>query len=101
METALSDPTTSKSYTGWVITYAGCVISWASKLQTQTALSTTEAEYIVLLSTALQEQIPLMNLLCKVVKKGIDAKYQPPMVHCKTFEDNSEALEMACMPKVH
>ena len=49
MVTVLSDPATSKSHTGWDITYVGCVvISWASKLQTQTALSTTKAEYIVL-----------------------------------------------------
>ena len=38
--------------------YAGCPISWASKMQTQTALSTTEGEYIAL-SMALREQIPI------------------------------------------
>jgi hypothetical protein len=42
------DPSTSKSCSGWVIFYAGCPIIWASKLQTQTALSTTEAEYIAM-----------------------------------------------------
>ena len=78
METGLSDPTTSKSRMGWVTSYAGCIISWASKIPNKN--STTEAEYITL-STALREQIPLMNLLQEVVKKGIDMKYQPPMVH--------------------
>ena len=38
------DPSTAKSRTGFVITYAGCPITWASKLQTEIALSTTEAE---------------------------------------------------------
>jgi hypothetical protein len=40
------DPTTSKSQSGWIIFYAGCPVSWASKLQSQVAMSTTEAEYI-------------------------------------------------------
>ena len=36
------------SRTGFVISYAGCPIYWASKLQTEIALSTTEAEYMAL-----------------------------------------------------
>jgi hypothetical protein len=44
-ETALYDPATAKSRTGYIGTYMGCPIIWASKLQTKTALSTTEAEY--------------------------------------------------------
>ena len=35
-ETPHCDPTTSKSHTGCG-SYAGCTISWASKMQTQTA----------------------------------------------------------------
>ena len=50
------------SRTGFVIRYAGCPIGWCSKLQTEIALSTAEAEYIVL-SQALREVIPLMTLL--------------------------------------
>jgi hypothetical protein len=38
------DRSTSKSRSGWIIFYAGCPISWASKLQSQVALSTTKAE---------------------------------------------------------
>jgi len=45
---APTDPATAKSRSGWVIYYAGCPIIWASKLQTQVALSTTEAEYIAM-----------------------------------------------------
>ena len=36
------------SRTGYVIMYAGCPLTWCSKLQTEIALSTTEAEYIAL-----------------------------------------------------
>jgi hypothetical protein len=96
---AMADPSTSKSRSGYVICYAGCPILWASKLQTQTALSTTAAEYVAL-STALREQIPLMELLKEVRLHGIEVDYLPPQVHCKVFEDNLGALEMARLPKI-
>ena len=95
---AANDPMTSKSRSGWVITYAGCPITWASKIQTLTALSTTEAEYIAL-STALREVIPLMELAKEAKQQGVDIALNPPKVHCKVFEDNSGALEMAKLPK--
>ena len=40
----------------------GCPVIWTSKLQTEIALSTAEAEYIAL-SQATREIIPLINLL--------------------------------------
>jgi hypothetical protein len=46
------------SCTGYVIFYAGYPIFCQSKLQTEIALSTAEAEYIAL-SQALRETIPM------------------------------------------
>jgi hypothetical protein len=92
--TAAYDRTTAKSRTGFVIFYCGCPIIWASKLQTEIALSTTEAEYIAL-STALREVIPLMDLIQETKAHGFDFPFAPARVHCKAFEDNSGALEMA------
>ena len=60
--TAEKDASTAKSRTGYVITYASCPITWASKLQGCISLSTTESEYVAL-SQSLREAIPLMNLL--------------------------------------
>ena len=74
---ATKDPMTAKSWSGWVITYARCPITWSSKLQTLTALSTTEAEYVAL-SSALRDQIPIMQLLKEVNARGIDEKLMPP-----------------------
>jgi len=44
-ETAAFDPSTSKSRTGYQVLYGDCPMVWASKLQRETCLSTTEAEY--------------------------------------------------------
>jgi hypothetical protein len=50
------------SRTGFIITYCGCPIHWASKLQNEIALSTTESEYIAL-SMATWELLPLCRLV--------------------------------------
>jgi hypothetical protein len=93
------DPSTAKSRTGYIINYGGCPISWASKLQTDVALSTTEAEYNAL-STSLREVIHLMQLVEEAKEKGWDTYTGVPQVHCKVFEDNIGALEMANLPKM-
>ena len=49
------------SRTGFFIMYAGCPIVWESKLQTEIALSTCEADYIAL-SQCARKLIPLRRL---------------------------------------
>ena len=97
--TAEHDASTAKSRTGYIITIFGCPIIWQSKLQTQIALSTTEAEYIAL-SQSLRDTIPIMNLLKEIQEKGFDQTYIKPKVHCKAFEDNLGALELSKVPKM-
>jgi hypothetical protein len=53
------------SRTGFVIQYASCSIFCQSKLQTEIALLTSEAEYIAL-SQSLRDTIPMMNLMIKI-----------------------------------
>lgn len=70
---------------------------WASKLQREVALSTTEAEYNAL-SESLREVISTMQLLEETKSKlPWTTTQSPPTVHCKAFEDDSGALEL---PKV-
>ena len=94
-----TDPTTSNSRSGWAITYAGCPIAWASKLQALTALSTTEAEYIAL-STACRELIPMLEFTKEMRSYHIKSHPATPKIHCKIFEDNSGAIKMARTPKI-
>jgi hypothetical protein len=58
------DPSTAKSRSGWFILHANCPVIWCSKLQSQVALSTMEAEYIAL-SQALRDVIRIMALYRK------------------------------------
>ena len=88
-----SNPENVMSRTGYVIYYAGCPVLWASKLQTEIALSTAEAEYIAL-SSAMRDVIPLMQLLTEI--SVILPIYNPdPKVKCKVFEDNESCIAMA------
>ena len=99
-ETAISGATTAKSRSGFLITYSGCPISWASRMQTEVALSTTESEYISL-SSALRETIPMMNLVQEFKDKiDIGAVVTIPTIRCTLFEDNSGAFELASTPKM-
>jgi hypothetical protein len=63
------DNDTARSRTGYVILYASCPVIWASKLQTEIALSTTEAEYLAI-STATREVLPLMELIQEMQEQG-------------------------------
>jgi hypothetical protein len=96
---APTDPSTAKSRSGWVIFYANCPIIWASKLQSQVALSTTEAEYIAM-SMALRDVIPIMALVHEMKEHNFDVICTQPHIYCKVFEDNSGALELARLPKL-
>jgi len=97
---ACHDLSTAKSRSGWVVFYADCPIIWASKLQTQVALSTTEAEYITMLQS-LRNILPIMFLIQEMKEKGFQVICMQPYVYCKVFEDNSGALELARLPKLH
>jgi hypothetical protein len=94
---AATDSSTARSRHGYILEYCGCPMLWASQLQTEIALSSTEAEYMGL-SKAIRETIPIMNILQEMKRLGYKIGITKPKVHCKVFEDNSGALEMA---KVH
>jgi hypothetical protein len=98
-ETAADSPVTAKSRTGYIVTYADCPIIWASQLQTETAMSTTEAEYIAL-SSALHQTIPLVCLIKEIKAKTSILLNDIPSVYCRAFEDNAGVIELAKVPKM-
>jgi hypothetical protein len=96
---AMDDPSTAKSRTGYIISYGGCPVIWASKLQTEVVLSSTESEYVGL-SESLRVAIVMMNLLNEMKSFGIPITKTTPTVFCKLFEDNAGAIHLAKVPKM-
>ena len=92
-----SSPESVLSRTGFVIFFAGCPITWGSKLQTEIALSTTESEYIAL-STAMREVIPFMGLL-KEISGTFGLITRKPVFRCTVWEDNNSCITVAKSPK--
>ena len=60
------DPISVKSRTGYVILYRGSPLLWVSKMQTQVALSTMEAEYVAL-SQSMRDLIPIRQILEEIM----------------------------------
>ena len=84
------NPENVMSRTGYVIRYAGCPIGWCSKLQSEIALSTAEAEYIAL-SQALCEVIPIITLI-EELSKIFSLDINKPDFFCKVWEDNQSCI---------
>jgi len=106
------NPLSVKSRTGFLISFMGCPLHWMSKLQTQIALSTMEAEYIAL-SQAMREVIGFRAILKEIHLKVLDNKKAFNSLKFKTFsktfgtipastvhEDNEACLKFATVPKM-
>ena len=91
---AESNTDTARSRHGYIVSYAGCPMIWASNLQGEVALSSTESEVIGLLE-ALRVVIPIMDLLKELKVHRFPITYKIPKIFCKVFEDNSGAIEIA------
>jgi hypothetical protein len=73
--------------------YANCPIHWVSRLQTEIALSTAEAEYIAL-SQALHDVISLITLL-QEINTVFPVHVSTPQFVCNVHKDNQSCITMA------
>jgi len=87
-----------KSRTGYTIMFAGCPVVWVSKLQTEIALSTLEAEYIAL-SQCMRDLIPIQRILLEI-SEMFELKLEQTVTKSTLFEDNEGALHLATTPKM-
>jgi hypothetical protein len=86
------DPHCVCSRTGYVICLSNCPVLWKSKLQTDIALSTMEAEYVAL-GTSCCDLFPLIditNKLCTALQ--IEMQAETHMHSIKIHKDNVGAL---------
>jgi len=81
-----------KSISGYVFTLAGGAISWSSKKQATTALSTTEAEYIALVQAA-KESIWIQGLLDELGYTVTNSNL--------IYGDNQGSIALANNPEYH
>jgi len=110
------EPVCVKSRTGYVIMFRGCPLLWVSKLQTQIALSTMEAEYIAL-SASMRDLIPLREILkeiqtyvfekkapkvvCRAESKAFEEVKSDELIPSSTvYEDTAACLKFARLPRL-
>jgi hypothetical protein len=98
-EDAMTDPSTAKSRTGYIVSHGGCPVIWASKFQTEVVLFSTESEYVGL-SESLRVAIVMMNLLNGMTAFGVPISKTTPTVFCKLSEDNAGAIHLAKVTKM-
>ena len=87
------DPLCVKSRTGYLIMFMGCPLTWVSKLQTQIALSTMEAEYIAL-SQSMRELIAIREVLREIQTYVISGKSRKTL-----FRTHSKAFTLEDIPQ--
>ncbi|MGH7955130.1 MAG: reverse transcriptase domain-containing protein [Gloeomargaritales cyanobacterium] len=90
------DPISTRSRTGYVLIFAGCPILWVSKLQTEIALSTTEAEYVAL-SQSMRDVLPTQRLIIEILA-FFKCTLEDTTTRSTVFEDNAGALTLAHTP---
>jgi hypothetical protein len=91
-----NDLVSVKSRTGFLVEIMGCPIQWTSKLQTNIATSTMEAEYTAL-SIALRTAIPLLDVIKYVVQSFNVTTSSLLTFKTTVHEDNQGALRLANM----
>jgi len=91
-----SDVDSRRSVSGYISYAGGGPISWKSKLQSTTALSTCESEYIALCQAA-QEAVHLKQLFHELVPMVNGGAGTPIVV----FEDNKATIDISRNPCLH
>ena len=89
-----NDPSCTKSRTGYLVNLSGCPVTWVSRLQRETALSTMEAE-VNALSQCCRDLFPIMDMVSEIGQVvGLPTDDKTKM-HVSVHEDNAGALILA------
>ncbi len=90
---AMDDPVCVESRTGYVIMVANCPIMWQSKLQSETTLSTIEAEIVALAHSCCE--IFLIMEGVSIMGKAIGLLVVNTTIQVSVHEDNAGAFVLA------
>ena len=92
----VQDPHCVRSRTGFVIMAFNCPVLWKSKLQTEIALSTMEAEYVAI-STACRDLLPVIAIVKSLSASAGFSTDFISNIHVRIHEDNVGALTLGKM----
>ena len=81
------------------MTLGDCPLHWCSKLQSEIACSTLEAEYIAL-AQAMRELIPLCRIYTEMLQKFKLIDHNEIPVKSIIFEDNNGCISTCTAPKL-
>ena len=87
----ISDPTCTMSRAGFIITVADCPVLWQSKLQTETALLTMEAETVAFV-TCCRKLLPILDIVAQIRKAVGMQSDEKRKFHIRIHEYNAGAL---------
>ncbi len=87
----VDNPHCVRSWTGYVICISDCPVLWTSKLQSEIALLTTEAEYVAL-SSSCRDLFPLIGITQEICSALLLTPPATAQMHIKIHEDNVGAL---------
>jgi hypothetical protein len=87
----VDDPHCVRSWTGYVICISDCPVLWTSKLQSEIALLTIEAEYVAL-SSSCRDLFPLIDITHEICSALLLTPPAIAQLHIKIHEDNLGAL---------
>ena len=87
------DPTSARSRTGFVLTFGGNPIVWASKLQSETATSTMNAEYVAL-ATGMRTLLHLRKIHAELTQT-FTLPHNDTSLISTVFEDNESCINLA------
>jgi hypothetical protein len=88
---------TRRSTTGYIFTFRGAPLSWTSKLQKTTALSSCEAEYMALKDAVKEQQY--IKAILNELRDFYISKFK---IECRNiYTDSNSAIELAKNPIYH
>ena len=90
------------SRTGYLISYSNCLITWASRIQTEIAIITMKADYVAL-SQSMRGVLPFVSLMkkieCVLKLQGDDlvvlcSLFEKPVMPVTFYRDNKGAIAL-------
>ena len=89
-----SDPVCVRSRTGFIVTVAGCLVTWRSSLQSETATGTMQAE-VIALAACCRVLVPIIDVVKEIGNAVGLATSERTEMHFSIHKDNAGCIALA------